>query len=647
MDGSRFDDLTRAFVISRRGALRAMAAGLAAGLGHVLAAGAQPDEDDDLADRDEEREAEMAAREEERAEGEAERETEQAAQETEEEIEPWQQEAETPQQVAEQAVDAAEQETARATGNPFQRAGKRCDRGQPCGSMAPCTNGVCTPIACKIDRLPEPVAAGTLNPDNDCQFCAPSLSNWTGWTAITGGGAPCTQATDDPCLSIHGRCSDGGGECVNFAFDDGSPCGVERVCCRGTCCEAGYCCSEQGFCGLCGEICFIGGVQYPPLARNPQHDCQWCDPERNDRGWSQVPDNIECGSTPGRICCNGVCCSPGECCSAAGLCVECCQIGDKRYPDGTRNPDNECEACIPGTSRDTWSFVDDSTPCGAAGEKNCCLGICVSCECVVDDGARVAAAGTIVCHAPCIIDGVEYQHGAANPANPCEICDSEISTEAWSDAPFLTKCGDDLDRICCHGVCCPDGQCCHDNPAWNFCSVEWCDIVDPCPHIDGPCGCTIDGQFYAHETINRNNTCEWCDAYWSTTSWTDRRNFSRCGPFGDRFCCEGVCCETGSCCNATGICEFEAPACRGCVIGDRFFYNGIRNPENGCEICDTSRSTTSWTIRPNDVVCDTIVVDDVVWNLYCCEGICCPNPEDCCSTKSGMCTPVVFGECHF
>ena len=34
---------------------------------------------------------------------------------------------------------------------PFRRVGKRCDNGQPCGFLAPCRNGVCTPSVCLID----------------------------------------------------------------------------------------------------------------------------------------------------------------------------------------------------------------------------------------------------------------------------------------------------------------------------------------------------------------------------------------------------------------------------------------------------------------------------------------------------------------
>jgi hypothetical protein len=59
----------------------------------------------------------------------------------------------------------------------FQRAGKRCDNGQPCGSLAPCTNGVCTPIACEIGGA---IFQGAeLNPNNTCQFCIPTLDSWT------------------------------------------------------------------------------------------------------------------------------------------------------------------------------------------------------------------------------------------------------------------------------------------------------------------------------------------------------------------------------------------------------------------------------------------------------------------------------------
>ena len=240
------------------------------------------------------------------------------------------------------------------------------------------------------------------------------------------------------------------------------------------------------------------------------------------------------------------------------------------------------------------------------------------------------------CASACTIDGRDYPDGEPNPANPCEVCDSAQDPSAWSPAPFLTKCGANLDQMCCNGACCPDGTCCR--PGFASCSVEWCGIVDPCPYLQEPCGCTIDGQFYAHQAVNPTNDCEWCDAYWSTTSWTSRSSSTRCGPFADRFCCEGVCCEAGSCCNAAEVCEAGAPGCRGCTIGGRFSFDGVRNPDDICQQCVAAESTTSWSHAPNGTVCEAVIDEDgVYWgDRVCCEGVCCPSVYDCCNL-AGVC----------
>ncbi len=135
MDGSRFDDFARTFVTSRRGALKTLLSGAAAGIAAILA-----------------RDGSAAA----------------AA-----------------------VTGAAAQDDERR--NPFYRAGLACDAGQPCGRLAPCEFGLCTPKACLIDGKRRKNLAS--NPANTCQFCAPTLESWTEWLGILAMGSRASPTT--------------------------------------------------------------------------------------------------------------------------------------------------------------------------------------------------------------------------------------------------------------------------------------------------------------------------------------------------------------------------------------------------------------------------------------------------------------------
>lgn len=469
----------------------------------------------------------------------------------------------------------------------FARIGESCRNGEPCGTYTECRLDVCFPTKCRIGA--RVVDAQTRNPDDPCQICNPQVfgDGWKRWDDLPDG-TTCPPDTDgNPCLSTFiATCQRG--KCVAEPVANGSACGDNLVCCSGSCCGQWECCSEDGACQSCGLECQIGDVSYPAGAEETPGGCRYCDPNRSESEWSLRDDGDTCGSTSGRECCNGVCCAPGECC--VGL---------------------TCQACA----------------CDNAGGRR--------------RNRRTAAADA--CDPACEIDGQPYAEGDPNPDNPCEVCDSAQNPAAWSPAPFLTKCGANLDQICCDGVCCPDGECCR--PGFQSCSVEWCGIVDPCPYVAEPCGCTIDGQFYAQQEINPANSCQWCDAYWSTTGWSSRPSYIRCGPFADRFCCDGVCCETGSCCNANETCEAGAPGCVGCTINGRYYGDNAPNPDDPCQRCRVELSTTSWSPGANGTVCEAVIVEGVYWgDRICCEGVCC-ELYDCCGV-SGACHTPAEGPCQ-
>jgi hypothetical protein len=101
-----------------------------------------------------------------------------------------------------------------------------------------------------------------------------------------------------------------------------------------------------------------------------------------------------------------------------------------------------------------------------------------------------------VCEAlPCQIDGITVEPFQTNPQDSCQLCDPTLSTTAWSIVPDSNPCGQNLDQICCGGVC----GACED-------------------------GCFIDGVLYFPGDINPANACEVCQGNINKFAWTPTGN---------------------------------------------------------------------------------------------------------------------------
>jgi hypothetical protein len=201
--------------------------------------------------------------------------------------------------------------------------------------------------------------------------------------------------------------------------------------------------------------------------------------------------------------------------------------------------------------------------------------------------------------------------GTPNPANACQVC---RSGNDWSPSTALDCSTSEAIRVCCNGVCCEAGACCGENGECGF---------DACT----PQGCVINGQQFEDGQENPNNPCQVCRLAVSTTSWTAQ--FGACGPTGEQFCCAGVCCELGACCNTADTCDFDA--CETCVIGGQLWFPEDRNPANGCEMCIANANKFAWTPLPDFSWCDEMQI------TTCCSGICCPAGEAC---VNGRCEPI-------
>lgn len=204
--------------------------------------------------------------------------------------------------------------------------------------------------------------AGQLNPMNACEVCDP-VQNGTGWTAVscqvgeTCCDGVCLQLDTDP-----NNCGDCGVVC-----NDGLTC-TQDVCAGGVCMTV-----------IDPDKCVINGVCYELGEANPMAECQVCDPNISQTGWTNLP--------AGTTCSTGLCNGNGDC-------VECLSAGD---------------------------CPDDGLPCT--------IEACAGETCV-----------TILDPATCFIDGVCYNDGDPNPGAECLVCNAAANQTGWTPLPAGTGC---------------------------------------------------------------------------------------------------------------------------------------------------------------------------------------------------------------
>ncbi len=243
--------------------------------------------------------------------------------------------------------------------------------GTSCATGEVCSTGTCV-ADCFIGGTLFP--AGTVNPANACQICAPATSTTT-WSNEPDG---TSCATGEVCSS--GACSMDcfiGG--VVYAAGTVNPANACQVCTPGTSTTAwsnepdGTSCATGEVCssGACSMDCFIGGMVYAAGTVNPTNACQVCTPATSTTAWSNEPD--------------GASCADGEVCSS-GACAMDCFIGGAIYTAGTVNPTNACQVCTPATSTTAWSNEPNGTSCAG--------GTCQSGTCATSSTTSSSSGGT-------------------------------------------------------------------------------------------------------------------------------------------------------------------------------------------------------------------------------------------------------------
>ncbi|MFY1832163.1 hypothetical protein ACN47A_40055 [Myxococcus fulvus] len=143
------------------------------------------------------------------------------------------------------------------------------------------------------------------------------------------------RPVEPPDASVPESCDGGGvvlcgGACVNPEVDPVHCGGCGNACASSEACEE----------GACVAICRIDGQQVASGAVNPANSCEQCVPAAQATAWTQRADGTQCGS--GQVC-------------SAGVCGSKCFIEGVLHDEGTPNPANACEACLPTTSTTQWS----------------------------------------------------------------------------------------------------------------------------------------------------------------------------------------------------------------------------------------------------------------------------------------------------
>lgn len=459
--------------------------------------------------------------------------------------------------------------------------GSACNDGTFCNGEDTCHNGMCK--SGKVEPCDDGVDCnGEETCNEDSNTCSPSASTCSPGTS-------CSLGTNACVITCAGCVVDG----ICYADGSANPLNACETCNRALNSQAfstvadGVVCDNGVFCDGT-DICQAGTCTAPNL--NPCNDGIDCN---GSEACDEETTSCEHGTST---------CSPGLVCVAStnSCAVTCdgCIVSGTCYARGTPNPENACEACNVAVSRTAFSAVPNGRVCDNSvfcdGADSCQAGICTapnenpcddgvacngteSCSEATDrcgSGSPTCSAGkacspsTDTCEFTCdgcLVAGVCYANGSANPANRCETCQVSQSTTAFTPEANGTACSDGL-----------------------FCNgMDTCQAGTCTPAGTNPCG---DG-------ISCNGT-ESCNE--STDS---------CGP-GSSTCGAGKYCDvSGDTCTAT---------CNGCSIGGVCYPDGIPNPANACEVCDVEASASAWSTLSNGTACG--------YNAVCEIGACACSP---------------------
>jgi hypothetical protein len=500
------------------------------------------------------------------------------------------------------------------------------DDGQTSSGGAVCVGdaGLCVPnLTCSGDAgtvceatcpgcfvAGECIAVGALDPNNQCRVCDVER-NPLGWSPRVG--AACDDqlfcTIDDTC-SVNGACQGSPRECEDGVVCNGtSTCNEQTESCTpdsNQCGSNAVCDARSDSCVSTCEGCLIAGVCVAEGTEAQGNPCLVC-----DVALSSVAYSAAVGKSCGAVATS---CSAQDTCDGQGRCqpnhlapgISCGNPSSSAcdQPD-TCDGNGNCQQRLAanGAPCDDGVFCTTGDQCQggqcvASGVQNCgfnrfCNESTDECQC---QGCQVGNA--------CLAAG------AANPSNPCQVCDPTRSAFAFS-ANTGARCGSPATTCSEQDTCDPQGNCRpNDSPEGTtcddgqFCTIgdrcqagqcaptgrRICDVGQFCNETSNQCqclGCLGIGGCYGAGAENPVNQCESCDP---STCNADGLCVPR--PDADGTRCVSSVLPGGSC--QRGQCI----GCSGCFIDGVCFATGSRNPLNQCEVCDPTRAVTLWSADP-------------------------------------------------
>lgn len=323
-----------------------------------------------------------------------------------------------------------------------------CADGETCGQVEA---NVCG-CPCTIDG--DCVLSGTVNPDNPCLRCDPTMDRMD-WSAAVGvecddadactmlstctAEGTCVADVADPGCSgldtdcMVGVCDQTAGGCVTTPRDDGTACTDDGLTCTTDTCAAGVCEHDAA-----PDSCFINGTCFAAMEPDPTGTCRVCDPTADPNGFTTLMAGATCDDLDELTCTTATCDAAGACVAEpiAGACL----INGTCYAPGDRDPANVCMACDPAMSTTAFTTAPAGTTCSttACTEGTCSAGACTN-EVPVADS--------------CFINNTCYTAGAREPNNSCGECQPATSQTDWTARANGLTCGSAANCQCQAGTC--------------------------------------------------------------------------------------------------------------------------------------------------------------------------------------------------
>ncbi len=205
--------------------------------------------------------------------------------------------------------------------------------------------------------------------------------------------------------------------------------------------------------------------------------------------------------------------------------------------------------------------------------------------------------------------------------------------------PPTTACGDPTNTTCNPADLCNGAGACVVNiaSAGTPCGDP---MVTPCNNAD-----TCNGLGACLSNLVPNGTpCD--DGLFCTISTTCSSGV--CAGGGPRNCSDLLTCTADICNEDDDVCENPLLPDR-CLISGVCYIDGVLNPANTCEICESATDTSDWTILPDDTECNdgnacTGTGREGIGVDTCTGGVCIGIPDPECNDQCEFSVPAVVGQ---